>query len=540
MKQNITRYLPLCGLSLLAGAVTLEAAAPKNRTKTKSQQKMNVLFIMSDDMRTDWKVYGTPQMHTPNFDKLASEGVLFQHNYCQYPLSGPSRTSMLSGHRPVSTRIYDNSPWWGADHPEWPSLPMYFKKNGYTTYVSGKIFHSGIEDSDAWDFGGWPRMRSKGVGDFQPSYVSDDEHRIWVENHGGGAKLIPVNGKRVMGPGDEYLVGHGAESDQWGASETRYKSEDENTDKAIGYIQAAAKKKEPFFIACGYSKPHSPFICPQRFFDLYNVNDIPLAEDYATYPMVPRDFPAGAIRDINADLFINRRASPEEAKQFTLAYWACISYVDWNVGRLIDALDAAGLRDNTIIVFCVDHGFMMGEKGKWSKAGSLWEEGTNVPLVIVDPRAKGNGKITYRITENLDIYPTLIELCGLPKNQDLEGISFASLLNDPDAEFDHPAYSVWNNHGKGVTGVAIRTEHWRYAEYYGAGRGKMLIDEVNDPHELVNLANEPQNASLVAKFHEMAEEYVKGQRELTAEEAAAKTQAAAQDSAKSNQGREAR
>ena len=243
MKQ----LLPL-SLGLLAGAVAVQGAEPKVPKKPKAQPRMNVLFIMSDDMRTDWKVYGTPQMHTPNLDALAGRGVLFQHNYCQYPLSGPSRTSLLSGHRPTSTRIYDNSPWWGADHPEWHSLPMYFKENGYTTYVAGKIFHAGIEDTDAWDFGGWERRRNTGVGDFKPSYFSADEHRRWVESRGGGAKLIKYNGVREMGPGDEYLVGHGRDSDRWGPDETRYISEEENTDKAIGFIRDAAKKKgEPFF-----------------------------------------------------------------------------------------------------------------------------------------------------------------------------------------------------------------------------------------------------------------------------------------------------
>lgn len=504
------RLLPL-GLGLIAGGSALLAA-------DKDQQKMNVLFIMSDDMRTDWKSYGTPQMHTPNLDRLASQGVQFFHNYCQYPLSGPSRTSLLSGHRPTSTRIYDNSPWWGADHPEWQSLPMYFKQHGYTTYIAGKVFHSGIEDTEAWDYGGWERRRNKGVGDWKPGHVTDEQHRLWVEARGGGKNLIKKNGKRELLPTDEYNVGHGRDSDRWGPDETRYISEDQNADKTIAHIKQAAQRDEPFFIACGFSKPHTPCLAPQRFFDLYNIEDIPLEEDFCAYPMIPRGFPAGSIREINADVFINRRASPEDARAFTLAYWACISYVDWNVGRVLAALEEEGLADNTIIVFCVDHGFMLGEKGKWSKAGSLWEEAVNTPLVIVDPRAKGNGKVSYRITENLDIYPTLVELCGLPAKADLEGSSLAKLLDDPEAEFDKPAYSVWNNHGKGITGVAIRTERWRYAEFYGPGAGRMLIDEVNDPDELVNLTDQPDLAPLVEKFHQMAEEYVKGQRELNANE----------------------
>lgn len=521
------KIIPL-GIGVLAGTFAAYGADRAGTPgKDKARKKMNVLFIMSDDMRTDWNCYGTPQVVSPNLDRLASDGVLFQHNYCQYPLSGPSRTSLLSGHRPTSTRIYDNSPWWGADHPEWPSLPMYFKTNGYTTYVAGKIFHAGIEDSEAWDFGGWERRRNTGVGDFQPSYFSEEDHRKWVEARGGGVKLLRQPGTfREMSPTDEYRVGHGAESDKWGPDETRYISEEQNTDKAIQFIRdAAAKPDEPFFIACGYSKPHTPFHCPKRFFDLYENVEVPLAADFCTYPMVPRGFPAASIRDINADIFINRRCPPEQAKEALKAYWACISYVDWNVGRLIAALDEAGLRESTIIVFCVDHGMQMGEKGKWSKAGSLWEEGTNVPLVVVDPRAKGNGRRTERITQNLDIYPTLVELCGLPANPELEGVSFASLLDDPDSGFDHPAYTVWNNHGKGVTGVSIRTERWRYAEYYGAGAGVMLIDEVNDPYELVNQANLPEYRELVEKFHLMAEEYVKGQRELTKEEYEARLKA---------------
>lgn len=500
------KLIPL-SLGLVAGSAALNAAEP---------EKMNVLFIMSDDMRTDWNVYGTPQVHTPNFDRLASEGVLFQHNYCQYPLSGPSRTSLLSGHRPTSTRIYDNSPWWGADHPEWKSLPMYFKENGYTTYLAGKVFHAGIEDTEAFDFGAPKRARNKGVGDFQPSHFSEEDHRQWVESKGGGKNIIGRKTRSVedLPRTDEYYTGHGNKSDRWGPNETEYQNEDRNADRTIEYIKSAATKDEPFFIACGFSKPHTPCIAPQRFFDLYDVNKIPLAEDFCSYPMVPRGFPDGSIRDINADVFINRRCSPEQARSFTLAYWACISYVDWNVGRVLAALEEAGLKEKTIIVFCVDHGFMLGEKGKWSKAGSLWEEGVNTPLVVVDPRAKGNGKISYRITENLGIYPTLVELCGLPENPELEGKSFAALLDNPDAEFDNVAYSVWNNHGKGITGVALRTERWRYAEFYGAGAGAMLIDEENDPEELVNLVHQPEHAELVAKFHKMAEEYVKGQREL--------------------------
>ncbi len=496
-------------MSMIFGSMAVSATAsePSDRPARKNQEKpMNVLFFMSDDMRTDWGVYGTPQMRTPNFDRLASQGVLFQNAYCQFTLSGPSRTALLSGHRPTVSGIYNNSPWFGADHPEWQSLTMYFKNHGYTTYGSGKTFHNGVDDTDSWTYGGQRRLRNNGTNE-KPGYVSMEEHRNFVE------MLKESDLRRAQ------------TDDRWEAVEGEAAKTLEDTqiaDKAIEYIKEAAKKNEPFFIGCGFHKPHSPFVAPKEFFDLYDVNDIPLPEDFASLPMVPIGFPAGSIRENTADFFVSRSASPEEAKEFIKAYWACISYVDWNVGRVVEALEEAGLKDNTIIVFCVDHGFQLGEKGKWSKAGSLWEEGCNVPLLVIDPRAKGNGQISHRIVENQDIYPTLVELCGLPANTTIDGESFAPLLNDPDMEWDNIAYTVWDNHGKGVTGVVLRTEKWRYAEYYGIGAGAFLTDPINDPKELANLVNQPEYADVVAKMHALAQEYVKGQRELTAEEAGIK------------------
>src|SRR5690606_22072828 len=192
-------------------------------------------------------------------------------------------------------------------------------------------------------------------------------------------------------------------------------------DKAIEYIKQSKQSGAPFFIACGFSKPHSPLVAPKEFFDLYATEDIQLPINFASLPAVPIGFPAGSIRPWNEDLFIDRSASPEEAKAMTRAYLACVSYVDWNVGRVLDELDRQGLRDNTIIVFCSDHGYQLGEQGKWSKAGSLWEQGTRVPFIILDPRAKGNGQSSPRIVELLDIYPTLADLCGLPKPDGVEG-----------------------------------------------------------------------------------------------------------------------
>ena len=503
-KSNL---LPL-GMGMVMGSMSVNAVAaePAEKPKKDKEKPMNVLFIMSDDMRTDLNVYGVPHVHTPNIDKLASEGVMFRNNYCQYPLSGPSRTSMMSGFYPTTSSIYNNSPWFGADHPDWVSFTMWFKNHGYTTYGSGKIYHAGIEDTESFTYGGKKRMRNKGVGDFKPGYVSYEDHRAFV------ARMKAADEERRHS------------SDRWDAVEGEMVSRQGDTNTAnrtIEYIKQAAERDEPFFITCGLVKPHSPFVAPKEFFDLYNVNDIPLPTDFASLPMVPIGFPEGSIRENTADVFISRPATAEEAREYILAYWACISYVDWNVGRVVAALEEAGLRDETIIVFCSDHGFQLGEKGKWSKAGSLWERGTNAPLIIVDPRAKGNGQVCRRIVENIDIYPTMVDLCGLPKNEAIEGESIAPLLDDPNMEWNSVAYSVWDNHGKGVTGVTVRDEKYRYAEFFGVGAGQFLIDEENDPNELVNLAYDPAYADVVARMKALTDKLVEGQRELTKEEAEA-------------------
>jgi arylsulfatase A-like enzyme len=201
-------------------------------------------------------------------------------------------------------------------------------------------------------------------------------------------------------------------------------------------------KDQPFFIACGFVKPHSPPTAPEKFFDLYDPEKIKLTPDFAAWPTVPPGFPSAAIRKRNADLFIGRGASEAEAKQVIRAYLASISWADWNVGRVIAELDRLGLRDNTIIVFLADHGYQLGEKGKWSKAGSLFEMGTRVPLIIHAPGATGNGKASTRIVQSLDLYATLAELCGFALPVGNEGVSLGPLLVKPEEKWERPAYGA--------------------------------------------------------------------------------------------------
>jgi arylsulfatase A-like enzyme len=195
------------------------------------------------------------------------------------------------------------------------------------------------------------------------------------------------------------------------------------------------------------------------------------------------------------------------------AYLACVSYVDWNVGRVLELLKKLGLAENTIVVFWGDNGYQLGEKGKWSKAGSLWEQGAHVPLIIYDPRAKGNGTVSPRIVQAVDLYPTLVDLCSLPPAPGLEGLSLKPLLDNPKLTWNHPAYTIWNEHAHGITGVVVRTERWRYAEFFGRGAGAMLTDPINDPYELKNLVTDPQYASVIKELSALAQAYVAGQTE---------------------------
>lgn len=446
---------------------------------------MNILFIISDDLRCETGCYGSQLARTPNLDALAERGVLFERAYCQFPLCNPSRTSLLTGRKPTTTGVLGNRTWFGAAHPDWISLPRYFKEHGYTTLRAGKIFHGGMDDEAAWTEGGQARYFGVGATAAPPRTT-----RQSAPDRGGGRPLTKAerSDRWVILPGDGSRRGDARVAD-----------------RTIEYLQQHGD--EPFFIGCGFSKPHSPLEAPQRFFDLWDVEDIPLPPDFAPRPTVPPGFPAGSIRPKNADLFIGRDATPQQAREMIRAYLASSAWMDFNAGRVLDALDEQGLAEKTIVVFWGDHGYQLGEKGKWSKAGSLWEQGARNPLIIFDPRAAGNGQACPRVVEMIDLYPTLVELCGLPAAEGLEGRSLAPLLAKPQATWDHPAYTVWSDNGRDVSGVSVRTERWHFAEFFGRGPGRMLLDPIADPHEMHNLADDPAHAETVAELSRLAREY---------------------------------
>ena len=482
-------------LTLLLSAGAFAAEAPK----------MNVLFISIDDLRCEVNAFGCPRAITPNRDALAARGVKFDHAYCQYPLCNPSRASLLTGRRPTTLELYGNRDWFGAWYPDLVSLPHYFKQHGYTTVRYGKIFHGDlIDDAPAWTVGGVPCRftdQQKPAHPVAATPITEAEEQARID------RMIAADQKQAP------------DSDRWKAvddpTELAGLEDTRNTDRTIAWLKQWKPADGPFFIGFGQAKPHSPLIAPKRFFDPYDLSKVELSIDYAVRPTVPPGFPRASIRPINADLFIRRDSTPQQAKDMIRAYLACVSYIDDNVGRVLAALEAIGQADNTLVVLWSDHGYQLGEKGKWSKAGSLWEQGTRVPLIIYDPRNKSNGHPSPRVVELLDLYPTLVELAGLPMPAGLDGRSLAPLLARPDAPWDHPAYTVWNERSRGITGVAVRTERWRYAEFFGPGAGAFLTDPISDPQEMTNLVNDPRYADVVKQLSALARAHVAGKTEPT-------------------------
>ncbi len=507
--MNQSRWTRRDFLGTVAGAAAAATLPGVLRADdSKPARQPNVLFIMSDDMRVELGCYGS-RFHakTPHIDALAKTGVRFDRNYCQFPLCNPSRASLLTGRNPTKTGVLGNRQFFRELHPDWTSLPQLFRENGYVSVRAGKIFHGGLDDPKAWQSAsGGGAAEEGGMASYNVGHtldVSREAERTAKDLRSpnlAGLSADATEGRRRAFYSDRIVVLDGIGEDH---------GDYRTADRTIANLRKY--KDQPFFIACGFVKPHSPPTAPQKFFDLYNVDDIELTPDFAAWPTVPPGFPRAAIRPKNADLFIGRGASRAEAKEVIRAYLASISWVDWNVGRVLAELDRLGLRENTIVVFMADHGYQLGEKGKWSKAGSLFEMGTRVPFIISAPGMNGNGTSCTRIVESLDVYPTLVELCGLPRQPENEGKSLVPLLKNPSADWDHPAYSVWSEDGKTLHGVAVRTEKWRYAEYGKDGvNGAMLLDPHADPLEMKNLAADAKYQSVCQELSALTRQYAAG------------------------------
>jgi iduronate 2-sulfatase len=489
--RRLILFLILCA-TLHQSLPSLPAAAAQPHLDATSSARpartCNILFIAIDDLRAELGCYGSDHIVSPNIDKLAATGTLFKRAYCQQAVCNPSRASALTGLRPSTLGIWDLPTHFRKPFPDIVTLPQHFKNHGYHAENIGKIFHNWRQD----DFKGDPDSWSV------PAVLHYNTH---------GADKAQVDGelppdlsdipKCVIRdvPDDAYFDGRVA-------------------NRAVHALSRLKKSEQPFFLAVGFWKPHSHFNAPKKYWDLYDREKLPAAIN----PDPPQDVPDIALhdsREICRDFKDrpNGRPTSSDAKALRHGYFANISYMDAQVGKVIDELDRLGLRENTLIALWSDHGFHLGEHGLWAKT-SNFELDARVPLIIATPD-HNPGQRTPALAELLDLYPTLVDLAGLPAPEHtLEGRSLTPLLEDPaatvkDAAFTwhpRPAYPP-NGTAPDAMGFSMRTDRYRYTEWRdpktGAILARELYDHQKDPHETQNLANHPEQSPNIKSFQRL-------------------------------------
>lgn len=509
-------------------------------TSAQSAEKPNILFIAIDDLRPELGCYGSPIVQSPNLDKLASEGLRFDRAYCQEAICSPSRASLLSGLRPDQTGITHNYVNFRDLNPDVVTLPQHFMQQGYETVSVGKIFHRPNDDPQSWSrkpaFGKVPYKK--------PNYTFADpkNHELHMQQKKEMFEKYGEASKRGLASGpayEKYDVPDHAYIDGW------------HTEVAIATLKDMMEHGEdkPFFLALGFKLPHLNWVAPSKYWDLYDPEDIKLAAQTKG----PEN---GAQIGLHPSFELRVRANipkigpmgDELSRTLLHAYYASVSYVDANIGKMLAALDEAGVRDNTIIIVWGDHGWHLGDMGIWGKATN-YEIATRVPLIITTPDIQTKGVGTDALIEFVDIYPTLCELAELPRPEHVVGKSFAPLLEDPDQEwkefalsqFPSPALREWaanplsqemretffgplitevedriieqqgetwdrdlfENH---LMGYSLRTDRWRYVswlDYRDLDAEPVfveLFDHENDPNETKNVADE--NPDVVERLSE--------------------------------------
>ena len=430
----------------------------------------NVLFIVCDDLNTHIGCYGDPIVRTPNMDRLARRGVRFEHAYAQYPVCNPSRTSFLSGLHPETTGVMDQQTWLKRTMKDVVYLPEQFKANGYFTAAIGKIEHGGHCDAQ-WDL----RDEMRGAG------AEEDEAE--APKKGGGRK--GASAERTARKRETALP--------YLRERATPDNDPELTDTFIArrVVKLLEEKRDqPFFIGVGFHKPHVPHVAPKKFFDLYPPEKMMLAKVPAEDA---KDKPAAALaagKNYQPDM------SERQRRGIIAAYLACVSYVDEQLGVVMQALDEQKLWDNTVVLFTGDHGWHFGEHNWWAKA-SLFEPSARVPLIVVAPACRP-GAVSPRVVEMLDFYPTLAELCGLPKPPQGEGRSFVPLLKNPSQAWDKAAFTAERR--PRVLGRSVRTERYRYTEWDQGKQGAELYDYETDPNEYTNLVKDPKQERVLAEM----------------------------------------
>lgn len=454
----------LAGWLALAGlAVSAQAAA----------DRPNVLFIIADDLTaTALSCYGNAICRSPNIDRLAARGVRFTRAFCNATYCGPSRASFLSGYYPHATGVFGYTsprPRIG-DRATWP---QHFKNAGYHTARVGKIYHMGVP------------------GDIEAGVDGADDPASWTEKHNspgpewkakGVGETLEGNpdGSRPVVGGNTFVVVE-AEGDDL------VHADGKTAAKAVELIGRLAKADKPFFLAVGFARPHVPFVAPASYFDAFKPYDkLPLP------PKLPGAWDNIPKAGVNYKTSVNMKMDERAQRKAIGGYYAAVTYMDAQVGKVLDALDQSGRADDTIVIFTSDHGYHLGEHDFWAKV-SLRDESAMVPLIIAAPGVKP--AVSESFVELLDLYPTTARLCGLDVPARLQGMDLTPVLNDPKRGARDDVFCV----APATKGLLLRDDHWAYIQYgEDASGGVELYDARDDPKQYVNLASKPEFASTVA------------------------------------------
>ena len=448
----------LIGLLLAGGAPAAE------KPLQQVQDRSNILFIIVDDLRPQLGCYGHTETISPNMDRLASEGMLFNRAYVQVPVCGASRASLMTGLYPTHDRFVTYYSRADEDAAGIPDLPAHLKSNGYTTISNGKIYHKVEDNTDSWDEIHRPN-------DFRVYLKPENQGKAWKEMAAYEDADVTDNA---------YPGGALAE-------------------KIIGDLRRAKEEGTPFFITAGFTKPHLPFNAPKKYWDLYDPEKLELADN----PYRPEGAPNQAMHQWN-ELRDGYGGMPEVgnmpddlARKLIHGYYACVSYTDAMIGLVMDELDQLDMRDDTIVILMGDHGWQLGEHSLWCKH-ALFDTSTFTPLMISAPGFKQEQR-TDALVEFVDIYPSLCELAGVPLPEHLQGKSFIPLLKNPDADWKQAAFSRY--HG----GESVTTARYAYSEWNGGAR--MLYDHEKDPDENMNVSEDPEYKQVVEKMQKLLQEH---------------------------------
>ncbi len=480
LPNRVRSFVQPCLILLISILSVLQAA-----------ERPNILFIAIDDLRPELGCYGSPIAISPHIDQLASKGIRFDSAHCQLAVCNPSRVSLLTGLRPDSTKVWTLDVRFRETIPNAVTLPQHFKQGGYHTVGFGKIFHNPWPDNISWsEPHSWPKNSR-----LWSDEAKNELKEFKAELKASGTPQPKIDRLRARATEIVEIPDH-AHID--GAI----------TRQTIEAMNRVAKQDKPFFLAAGFVRPHLPFVVPKKYWDLYEREDIPLAAK-TTLPQNAPSFAMNTMYELRDYFDYLKVPNPrdgslteEQQRELKHGYLASVSFIDAQVGLLLEELKTLGLENNTIVVLWSDHGWKLGEHNSWCKQ-SNYEIDTRVPLIIYDPGAKGNGRATKSLVELVDLYPTLCDLTGIEIPKQLEGLSLKPILQNPDAAVKGAAISQFQRRQKNRTlmGYAFRTDRWRYVEWIDRATGKTvdreLYDHSSQSSESVSMAKNAEHSDLM-------------------------------------------